>query len=208
MPGCFPFLRKKSNRNSDVNEQSAASMTYPHAASSSTEKHHSGNSCACSFPEVDPSRWTLAGNEALPRYDALYTGSDGLRTIAKAVEDLSPSLRDLSVKMHDNPELGWVEFETSKLLSEYIESHGFKVTRKAYGTETGFEAVFQHSEGGRTIGFNSEMDALPGFNTPSSRAHACGHNLIASAFKLSCESACLFDLMLFPVSQSPAWEEL
>jgi metal-dependent amidase/aminoacylase/carboxypeptidase family protein len=110
--------------------------------------------------------------------------------------------------MHDTPELGWVEFKTSKLLSEYIESHGFKVTRQAYGTETGFEAVFQHGQGGRTIGFNSEMDALPGFDTPSGAAQACGHNLIASASLRLLRSYRLSLTSDRPIAQSPALEEL
>lgn len=40
---------------------------------------------------------------------------------------------------------------------------------------TAWEARFSRGTGGRTIGVNSEMDALPGVG------HACGHNLIAMA---------------------------
>lgn len=54
-----------------------------------------------------------------------------------------------------------------------VPAPGFVVTPHAYGLKTGFEAIFQHKEGGRTIGFNSEYDALPKVG------HACGHNLIA-----------------------------
>lgn len=39
--------------------------------------------------------------------------------------------------------------------------------------DTAWEAKYTHGTGGRTIGVNSEMDALPGVG------HACGHNLIA-----------------------------
>ena len=41
--------------------------------------------------------------------------------------------------------------------------------------DTAWEAKYTHGNGGRTIGVNSEMDALPGIG------HACGHNLIAIA---------------------------
>lgn len=57
-----------------------------------------------------------------------------------------------------------------------MTKQGFAVTRH-YLLETAWVAKFTHSEGGRgrTIGVNSEMDALP------SVGHACGHNLIAMA---------------------------
>jgi len=44
-----------------------------------------------------------------------------------------------------------------------------------YLLETAWVATFTHGTGGRTLGVNSEMDALPGVG------HACGHNLIAIA---------------------------
>ncbi|KNZ82047.1 Peptidase M20 domain-containing protein 2 [Termitomyces sp. J132] len=53
-----------------------------------------------------------------------------------------------------------------------MEKHGFEVTNH-YHLETAWRATFTNREGGRTIGVNSEMDALPGVG------HACGHNLIA-----------------------------
>ena len=45
--------------------------------------------------------------------------------------------------------------------------------RHAYGLETAFEVI--SGNGGRTVNFNAEYDALPGMG------HACGHNLIATA---------------------------
>lgn len=54
-----------------------------------------------------------------------------------------------------------------------MENHGFCVTRHYLGLKTAFKAEYTSGIGGRTIGINSEMDALPGIG------HACGHNLIA-----------------------------
>lgn len=54
-------------------------------------------------------------------------------------------------------------------------SHGFSVTRHYLGLETAWRAEFEVGNGGRVLGVNSEMDALPGIG------HACGHNLIAVA---------------------------
>lgn len=58
-------------------------------------------------------------------------------------------------------------------LSDFMERHGFTVTRHYLGLDTAWRAEFTHRKGGRTLGINSEMDALP------SLGHACGHNLIA-----------------------------
>jgi len=54
-----------------------------------------------------------------------------------------------------------------------MESHGFWVMRHYLGLKTAWRAEYTHGKGGRTLGINSEMDALPVIG------HACGHNLIA-----------------------------
>jgi len=53
----------------------------------------------------------------------------------------------------------------------FMEKHGFVVTRH-YHLETAWVATYTHGLGGRVLGVNSEMDALPGIG------HACGHNLV------------------------------
>jgi metal-dependent amidase/aminoacylase/carboxypeptidase family protein len=56
-----------------------------------------------------------------------------------------------------------------------MENHGFVVTKHYLGLETAWRAEFKAGNGGRVLGINSEMDALPGIG------HACGHNIIAMA---------------------------
>ena len=56
-----------------------------------------------------------------------------------------------------------------------MSSHGFEVTKHYLGLETAWKAEFTQGKGGRVIGVNSEMDALPGIG------HGCGHNLIAAS---------------------------
>ncbi|KAF8888869.1 hypothetical protein BD779DRAFT_1672177 [Infundibulicybe gibba] len=58
------------------------------------------------------------------------------------------------------------------VLTAFMIKHGFDV-EKQFHLETAWKATFSHGSGGRTIGVNSEMDALAGIG------HACGHNLIA-----------------------------
>jgi len=54
-----------------------------------------------------------------------------------------------------------------------MSARGFEVTKHYLGLETAWKAEFTHGKGGRVVGVNSEMDALPGIG------HGCGHNLIA-----------------------------
>lgn len=59
-------------------------------------------------------------------------------------------------------------------LTAFMEKKGWNV-EKNYHLDTAWVATFSNGNGGRVLGVNSEMDALPGIG------HACGHNLIAIA---------------------------
>ena len=54
-----------------------------------------------------------------------------------------------------------------------MAAHGFTITKHYLGLDTAWRAEFVHGVGGRTVGLQAEMDALPNIG------HACGHNLIA-----------------------------
>lgn len=99
-------------------------------------------------------------------------------TVASEVQALDAELRDFSIKMHDQPEVAWEEHKTHDLFIDYLKAKkGWKVTPK-FGLDTAFKAEFEHVPEGHklaageklpVIGFNSELDALPGIG------HACGH---------------------------------
>ncbi|KAG0293651.1 hypothetical protein BGZ98_002091, partial [Dissophora globulifera] len=104
--------------------------------------------------------------------------------VNQAIESETASLRELSLQIHGNPELGYKEVFAHKVLTDYLESKGFTVTRHAYEIDTAFVAEYASSAGVaaaaaghkvKAVGFCSEYDALPGVG------HACGHNLIAIA---------------------------
>ncbi|KAG5350838.1 hypothetical protein C0989_009061 [Termitomyces sp. Mn162] len=97
---------------------------------------------------------------------------DILQNIEETLRDLDGELRELSLDVHAHPEIAYEERYTHDVLTKFMEKHGFEVTNH-YHLETAWRATFTNREGGRTIGVNSEMDALPGVG------HACGHNLIA-----------------------------
>ncbi|TFK31807.1 hypothetical protein BDQ12DRAFT_729235 [Crucibulum laeve] len=96
---------------------------------------------------------------------------DVLDTIEAKIRELNAELRVLSLDIHAHPELKFEEHYAHDVYTAFMEKHGFKVERK-YHLETAWKATYAHGSGGRTIGVNSEMDALPGIG------HACGHNLI------------------------------
>ncbi|KAF8943281.1 hypothetical protein BGZ47_005557 [Haplosporangium gracile] len=107
--------------------------------------------------------------------------------VKQAIDSETASLREVSLQIHSNPELGYEEVFAHKILTDYIEERGFTVTRHAYDLKTAFVAEYVspgakaliadgHGDKVRTIGFISEFDALP---FGDARGHACGHNLIA-----------------------------
>ncbi|CAD6890643.1 unnamed protein product [Tilletia laevis] len=105
------------------------------------------------------------------------------QNIESTVFGLSGELRQLSLKMFEYKELAFEEFKTHDLFCDWFEDKfakkaGWKVTRHAYRMKTAFSVEFEHRPKGhegpiKTIGYNSELDALPGVG------HACGHPLIA-----------------------------
>ncbi|KAI0826199.1 aminoacylase 1-like protein 2 [Irpex lacteus] len=95
-------------------------------------------------------------------------------TIQDSIKSLDPVLRELSLDISAHPELRFEEHHAHDVLTSFMEKQGFEVTTH-HLLETAWVATYTHGDGGRTIGVNSEMDALPGVG------HACGHNLIAIA---------------------------
>lgn len=105
--------------------------------------------------------------------DAEWNPTEVLHTIDSTIDALDAELRGLSLDIWKNPELAWEEHYAHDRLTEFMFQHGFKVTKHYLGLETAWRAEFSRGKGGRTIGLQSEMDALPNMG------HACGHNLIA-----------------------------
>ncbi|KAH7927319.1 amidohydrolase [Leucogyrophana mollusca] len=130
----------------------------------------------CDFAQ-DESASTSSEWDALPAYSpnppSNSLSPEILQTIEDTVDGLDPALRSLSLQIHDHPELMFEEKFAHDILSDFMETHGFTVTRHYLGLDTAWRAEYTHGKGGRTLGINSEMDALPLIG------HACGHNLIA-----------------------------
>lgn len=88
-----------------------------------------------------------------------------------AIEAADAALREISLSIHSRPELNFEEHFAHAVLTNYLESHGFEVTRGAFGMPTAFSAVA--GSGSPRVAILCEYDALPEIG------HACGHNLIA-----------------------------
>ncbi|MFO7995928.1 MAG: M20 family metallopeptidase [Dehalococcoidia bacterium] len=88
-----------------------------------------------------------------------------------AVELQRQQLIQLSLNIHDNPELGFEEKRASAWLAGYLEDSGFHVERGIAGLATAFRATY--GQGSPRIALLAEYDALPQIG------HGCGHNIIA-----------------------------
>ena len=97
--------------------------------------------------------------------------------IHQAIHDATSACADELVStsraIHALAEIGFEEFESSRILSGVIEQHGFQVDRGVSGMPTSF--VARHGNTGPHVAFVCEYDALRGLG------HACGHNLIATS---------------------------
>jgi amidohydrolase len=94
---------------------------------------------------------------------------------AQEIDRLGRELRELSLHIHANPELGFQEKEASSALADRLEAAGFAVERAVAGMETAFTATLPGRSTGPKVAIMAEYDALPGLG------HACGHNIIATA---------------------------
>ena len=95
---------------------------------------------------------------------------------------LLPWLSETRRTIHMNPELGYEEHETSRLIVENLESFGLDVHTGI--AETGVIGLLETGRPGPTIGIRADMDALsidesndvPYKSRRPGKMHACGHD--------------------------------
>lgn len=95
-------------------------------------------------------------------------------TLANEFDLIKEDLLNIKKALYDHPELGDEEYESMKLLVDYLREHDFKVETGLVNRPTSFRAEFTSGKPGPTIAYLAEYDALPGIG------HGCGHNLIAT----------------------------
>ena len=82
-------------------------------------------------------------------------------------------LIELSLKIHDNPEIAFQEVKAAGWLTDYLAENGFAIEKGTGELPTAFRASY--GRGKPAIALLAEYDALPKLG------HACGHNLIATS---------------------------
>src|SRR6056297_2915991 len=114
--------------------------------------------------------------------------------IYEAIENSKEKLVDFGNEVFKNPELGYKENNTKKLIKEFIKD--IEVSEYKEYAITGMKATIGSGEN-LHIGLLCDMDATPTVNHPYANkedkgAHACGHNsqmsIMLGAFKAFFES--------------------
>ncbi|MBP1948495.1 M20 family metallopeptidase [Virgibacillus litoralis] len=90
------------------------------------------------------------------------------------INKIEKQLWNMSDHLYSNPELGDEEFQSMKLLTEFLKENGFELETGIVNRPTAFKAVFKSQKPGPTIAYLAEYDALPGVG------HGCGHNMIGT----------------------------
>jgi amidohydrolase len=108
-----------------------------------------------------------------------------IQSIQQKAKDLLPSLIEIRRNIHQNPELSFQEFETQKLVENYLQNKlGLKTHRLA---NTGVVALIEgKNPQKKVVGLRADMDALPIVEVNDGRPyrsknegvmHACGHDV-------------------------------
>lgn len=97
--------------------------------------------------------------------------------IVEEVERLAPKILEVSRAVHSFAEPGFQEHKSAEYLASELAAQDFIVQKPVAELETAFRADYRRIEGGASVAFCAEYDAIPGVG------HGCAHNLIsASAF--------------------------
>ncbi len=119
----------------------------------------------------------------------LFSGIAQEKEVLNKLDAKADFYGDLARQIWSNPELGYLETNSSKLLQKTLSDAGFKVTAGVASIPTAF--VAEYGSGKPVIGIMAEFDALPGvsqdavpFRKPvveGGAGHACGHHLFGAA---------------------------
>ncbi|MEA1898518.1 MAG: amidohydrolase, partial [Bacteroidota bacterium] len=95
----------------------------------------------------------------------------------------------IAFEIWNNPELGYLEFESSKKLQDLLAKEGFTIEKGVAGLPTAF--IASYGKGSPIIGIMGEFDALPGLSqkaipekvpvVENGPGHGCGHHVFGVA---------------------------
>ena len=115
-------------------------------------------------------------------------GQDGRKAVIADLEDQQSEFADIAMKIWNLAEVGYQEYESTKILQQKLESEGFSIETGVAEIPTAF--VASYGSGSPVIAILGEFDALPGVSQaavpfPQARpevqaGHACGHHLFGA----------------------------
>ena len=127
-------------------------------------------------------RWILISLQFLYVQIALSDGS-----LDQIINSYQQEYEQIALKIWDLAEVGYQEYESSRLLQESLKNKGFKIETLPY-MPTAFVAEF--GKGSPVIAILGEFDALPGVSQSAHpfkekyknniAGHACGHHLFGA----------------------------
>lgn len=142
-----------------------------------------------------------------------------MKDVKELIKSILPEITDLRHRLHQIPEIGFSEYETSALIREFLDRTGAEILPPVLGTDV-TALIKGAGNPDRTILLRADMDALPitentelpyrskkpGF------AHSCGHDghmavLLGTAAVLSrCREklGCNVQLLFQPAEESVA----
>lgn len=121
-----------------------------------TPQSNSHSTMAASSPSIIDD-FVMVHHNAKSESPVVENDGDHLELISHFIESVSSGLRDISLEIHDHPELQYKEYHAHKVLTEYMEEQeGWHVTPSAYGISTAFVAVYNSGVKGPTVSFNAE----------------------------------------------------
>ncbi|MFT4946124.1 MAG: aminobenzoyl-glutamate utilization protein B [Natronomonas sp.] len=112
------------------------------------------------------------------------------QTAVDWVNSEAETITGLAEEQWERPQLPMCEEYAATALSEWLEDEGFEVELGVSNMETAFVAEYAVGDGGPTVGFIAEYDALADLSNVSepvkepleedAPGHGCGHNLIGT----------------------------
>ncbi len=107
---------------------------------------------------------SLEASLRIPAMVAKLTGPDAARdaVTARAKELMDTELLPMADDITRHPEIGFTETRSVKMLTDWLDKHGFAVTVGVAGLPTAFVARYKQNNGAPNLGVIVEYDALRG----------------------------------------------
>jgi len=115
------------------------------------------------------------------------------KRVIETIDKYAAEIIEIGDSIWSNPELGYKEFKTAKLVESKYDEMGWSYQNKI--AITGSKAYLRKKGTGPTVAILGEMDALnvpnhPNYDPTTGGAHACGHNtqiasMLGAGFGLS-----------------------